>query len=464
IATLAMVRGLSKEGFGAYSLAAALVYVFGTVANFGTENVLTRDFSRSQEEGKRTLGVVAIFRIALAAPAVGLAVLASWLLGYGTVVTSVTLVAALIIPMSVYAVYLAYFSAILRSGRVMMVNIGTQAAASAGILLVLYAGWGLLALVAVETAARVAGIFVIARIGRREVPLRIRWDTQRARDVLRSCFPLFLVSAVTVLYTRVVLLMLGAYLTPADVGLYSAAARLVEMLSIINVPLAATLFPLLARFAAQDRDAFELAVDRGYRFTLILILPVAVAMSVLAAPLVTLVFGPSYAPAADVLRVLVWSQVLAFAATVTTSLMIAERMEAWNLGYQSAAFAATLLLALFAIPRWGIVGAASAVVVGGILPLPLLAASAKTRRPARFLLGSLARVATAVAPAGAILLILTRPMSVPRTFAALVLAGIVYIVFLFLTRAVTVAEVRELRRVIRRGKAPADALNQPPND
>lgn len=449
VATLAMVRGLTKEGFGAYSLAAALAYVFGTVANFGTENVLTRDFSRSQEEGERTLGVVAVLRIALAAPAVALAVLASWLLGYGANVTLITFVAALIIPMAVFASYLSMFAAKFRSGHVMMVNIGTQAVASAGILIVLSFHGSLLALVAVETAVRVVGVLVFARIGQREVPLRLRWDPERAREVLQSCFPLFLVSVVSVLYTRVVILIMGAFLAPAEVGVYSSASRLVEMLSTINVPLVATIFPLLARFAAQDRDAFETAMDRGYRFTLMLIVPIAIVAAVLSGPIVALVYGPAYAPAAGVLRILVWSQVLAFAATVTTSVLIAERLERVNLALQTLAFGATLALALYAIPRWGTLGAAAAVVVGGALPLPFLFFLRRTRRPGHLLLGSLARVGTAAVPAGLALYFASRMGGLVALVLGALLATALYISTLFVTRALRADDVQEIRILFR---------------
>ena len=103
----------------------------------------------------------------------------------------------------------------------------------------------------------------------------------------------------------------GKVLGPAALGLYTLAFRLPE-LAIVNVATVAgiVLFPA---FANVERSALAHTYTVSLRYLLMLCMPVAAAVALLAAPLVEVAFGPKWHGAVEPMRLLT---IYAFAVTV----------------------------------------------------------------------------------------------------------------------------------------------------
>jgi O-antigen/teichoic acid export membrane protein len=102
-------------------------------------------------------------------------------------------------------------------------------------------------------------------------------------------------------------IVIGRVLGPAQLGFYSIATRL-PMLLILNLAVVAgrVLFPAFA--ALRERGEMERAVLISLRYTLILTLPLAVFMVVLAEPLTLALFGDRWRPAIGAMQVLcIWA-------------------------------------------------------------------------------------------------------------------------------------------------------------
>jgi PST family polysaccharide transporter len=195
--------------------------------------------------------------------------------------------------------------------------------------------------------------------------IRFRWpNIQTVRSSLRDSAAMFLFRSSVSLYTTANALILGGVSTPAAVGFYSGAERLVKALANLLNPLTQSLYPRLSRLLATDcsravslaRLSLMVTGLAGLGFCL---------LTLFAAPLITrVVLGPGYGPAIPVMRVL---SLLLPAIAVSTVLgiqwMLPLGMDAvYNKIIISAGFL-NLALALCWATRWQQMGMACAVVV-----------------------------------------------------------------------------------------------------
>jgi PST family polysaccharide transporter len=95
---------------------------------------------------------------------------------------------------------------------------------------------------------------------------------------------------------------IGRVLGPASLGLYSLGFRIPELL-ILNLSVVAgqVLFPA---FAALDRDALGTAYLTSLRYTLMVALPAAASLAILAEPLTLALFGDAWSGAISATQVL----------------------------------------------------------------------------------------------------------------------------------------------------------------
>ncbi|MEZ5886848.1 MAG: oligosaccharide flippase family protein [Paracoccaceae bacterium] len=166
--------------------------------------------------------------------------------------------------------------------------------------------------------------------------------------------------------TQVPTLVIGATLGPEATGLYAVAWRLVETLSFLIVtPLRQASQSAFAALTRQGGDAGALLLDLG-RLTGAVAIPFFAGLSLLAAPMVALVFGPGWAGAAPVLAVLAAMGAYICIARVQVAFCLAAGRAAT---VALLAWAVALLLAglIWAAARFGIVAVAGATVAAHLL-------------------------------------------------------------------------------------------------
>jgi PST family polysaccharide transporter len=139
---------------------------------------------------------------------------------------------------------------------------------------------------------------------------RLRPTTTHLREMLAFGGLLTFVDIGQAFAHEIDYLFIGRLLGPASLGQYSIAFRLPELL-IINLSIVAGVV-LLPAYAQLDRARLADAFLVSLRYTALLVLPVALALGLLARPIVLGLFGDQWEPAIPVMQVL-----CAYAVVVT---------------------------------------------------------------------------------------------------------------------------------------------------
>jgi O-antigen/teichoic acid export membrane protein len=145
----------------------------------------------------------------------------------------------------------------------------------------------------------------------------------------------------------------------AEVGLYGAAYKLVQAAIIFRPILMRSLFPSMVRSAASTPQLRQL-VHHTLRSLFMLLVPVPVLLTILAGPLIQLLYSDEFSGAAWVLQVLSWSILLSFLSVALHRVILAANQERAALKISIVAMVVNLGMDLVLIPDLGARGAAIA--------------------------------------------------------------------------------------------------------
>ncbi|MGI9070218.1 MAG: polysaccharide biosynthesis C-terminal domain-containing protein, partial [Bryobacteraceae bacterium] len=135
-------------------------------------------------------------------------------------------------------------------------------------------------------------------------------DRLIVREMLRRAPSFSTVFVAPLVLLRLDIVILGIIGGPAQVGLYSAAMRLLSVCLILPDGIMTATFALLSKLSALDNPAcFRRLVDRTLKWMGAGLLPVSAAMALLAPFGMPLLYGPKFAVAIPVLKTLSWSLV-----------------------------------------------------------------------------------------------------------------------------------------------------------
>jgi len=161
--------------------------------------------------------------------------------------------------------------------------------------------------------------------------------------------------------------LLGFLRGPKIVGWYNAAYKL--QLVGIGVALSyfAGLFPVLSRTYVASREEFRQVVRGTVELWLGSVVPLVVAGTFLAGPIIRFLFGPAYDASAAPFRILVWSAALVVLRWVYMDSLRATGHQNLDLRCAITSAALNVGLNILLIPRYGMIGAASATVFADLV-------------------------------------------------------------------------------------------------
>lgn len=326
-----MLRLISPAEAGRYTVAVTWIGLTDILANFGLSVWATREAAQKPAEAGRILGQSLVLRLLLWLLAVSvLAGIMGWQDDLAPDGRQALLLLALgLLPSQMSAALSSLFQARERLVLPALVGLATtliNVALGAAFLL---AGGGIAGVALASLCSNLAtlGIFLVLAL---RADLRPRWQGALAGLglVLAACWPLMVNSLLQTLFFKMDVLLLKELL-PRDgdtvIGWYQAAYKWVDALLILSPAIVMALFPLLSRRAAEaDRGGLARAYSGTLRWLLLLALPLSLATSSLAEPLVGLLAGAEYLPeGANALKLMVWFLPLSFANGLAQYVLIA---------------------------------------------------------------------------------------------------------------------------------------------
>ena len=364
-----VARYLGAHDFGVLSFAYSLMAVFSFLPHAALDAVLPRDLIRHPERRNEYLGTAFGVRLFGAVILLGLVWLASGVLETGSGNRGLMVTVALSQLFFPFSVIGLLFQSRTRGKSISLALISSQlvAAASRVTLILLEAPLVAFAWVVVVEYAALGAVYLLLyrRGGESIAGWRFRVDI--ARELLAGSWPLMVGLLATQIHNRMDQLMIGELLGAQGVGQYAAASRLTEIWVGLAVVVSASLYPAIITSRERDRGEYRERMRLLYQVLALTGVMGAVVVSLSAVPLMGWLYGEEYLPGAQVLAWQIWGGVFAFLTVGSYRWLVLEGLQLFVLYRTLAGMVINVLLNLVLIPRFGIVGAAAASLVGHVV-------------------------------------------------------------------------------------------------
>ncbi|MEE0935222.1 MAG: flippase [Methanobrevibacter sp.] len=176
---------------------------------------------------------------------------------------------------------------------------------------------------------------------------------------LTSFFGMIIYSADMVMLTS----MVGSY----ENGIYSAAYKLISVLTLFFGVYTAVIFPVMSRFYKNEKNLLVISFEKSLKYIMLIIIPITFATMLYSNDIVVLFFGQKYSPTSTVLSILMWTVSLGFINGVCQNLLNASHKEKYVTLIFLVATLANIILNFLIIPKYSYNGAAMTTVLSEMI-------------------------------------------------------------------------------------------------
>ncbi len=436
-----LTRALGTEAFGEYTTAVTYLQMFGVVVDFGLTLTLIVMISKPGIDEERIVGNFFGLRLVSGLVMFSLAPLTVLALPWSSTTQTAVLVGAL-----------AYF---LMGGASMLIGIfqrhesmwhvAVAELVNRAVLLSLTVFFaltsaGVVEMVAAMVIANAVWLMLMIQFASPFVKIRARFEWSQWMLILTQSWPIAISIIFNLLYLKGDILFLAYFKNQTEVGLYGAAYRILEVMTVLPTMLMGLVLPsLVAMWSAGRVEEFRTRSARIFDVFALVVVPVVVGAQLTSTELMALIAGKEFAAAGPILTWLILALIGVFLGTLYGHLVVAvnkQRIMIW--GYVFVAIIAIIGYLIY-IPIYGMWGAVAVTLVSETL-IALITFLVVYRTSGS--LPSLSTLFKAIAASGVMYLALVK-LDVP-VLVDLLVGIIVYAASLFTLRAVTLKDLKAL--------------------
>jgi O-antigen/teichoic acid export membrane protein len=375
-----VVRYLGSERLGLFSAIYAYVSLFGWLATLGIEPVLTRESARWRDRAGSIMATGVALCSVFAIVAAAFVILLAPYAGFGgkmqLLVVFVTMELLLSSPLRLPGVI---FQVDMKQWYGISISVGRQVVWLVTIIVLARAKGSLTAFVIGRLLVSVLETALIVLLSARFLRPPRQIHVENFTFYVRACIPIALSILLASIYLRIDQVMLHKLGFDKALGFYAAAVRVSELFELIPAALLSSVFPLLA-IAANDTPRMTAHTDRIFRYVMATAGLLCTVIYAASGLIVQTLYGAQYAPSAQLLSILIWSELAVFFGTIVSNILLARALQNYLIYPTILGAVANVLLNLIWIPRYAALGSAWATLVSYTLAWTVgLLGFAKTR-------------------------------------------------------------------------------------
>lgn len=370
LSSVVLLRHLGVSDFGRYGTVIALVAIASGLADAGLNMTGSRELALLPRGPQRRrllralLGARLLLLAVAALVALGFAVVAGYdsemVLGTALAGGGALLIGAqstLTLPLVVE----------LRNGLVALSELLKQLILVAGVVILAAAGAALIPFFALQILVGVGALLAVPFLVARS---DLAWPSLAREDLRRLAIvalPVALASIVTAFYVRILIVLASLITSEYETGLFVTSARIMEMIGGVALLVVGVILPVASVAARDDRGRLRYVLAHTTKLALVGGALLALIVVFAARPIVVLLGGEQFAPAASVLRLQAPVVLTIFLVYAWTTFLIADGHRRALVKCMLIGLAALLLTGVPLIAQLAAEGAAVAALVADIV-------------------------------------------------------------------------------------------------
>lgn len=358
---IAVARYLGPETYGEYNVALAFVSTFILFVDFGLSNYMVQEGSLDESVLPLFLGNTLLFKVftSLVIYALMLVLMPS---SYNQTIRSMVIVFGLAnglnaLDSSVYNYFQAkqqmYYAATYQFLSTFFIGLLT-------ILVVLIKGNVWLISVAQFVTAVLISLLLYIHLKRE---IRLEYNLHRLLEMLKRGLPYGAAVIFLYVYFQIDMFMLSLMRQPFEVGVYSAAYRLISVLLFIPGILTSVLYPILFQLGVESQEKHRGTIEKIFKVLSAVGIPGSVLLFVLADPLLSWLYNHRFPQSVPIMMILSWFFALECLSFSLGDVLTTTNRQWTRACIQGGAALLNIAINLYAIPRYGIYGASVATLI-----------------------------------------------------------------------------------------------------
>ncbi len=447
-----LARNIGVENTGKYFFALSFTTIFVVFVDLGLTSVLVREGAKAKEKIQNYFSTILSVKIFLGILTYIAAIIAINLMGYAIETRHLVYLSA--VTMLFDSLHLSVYGTLRAYGNLRYEAIGTICSQFLTMILgtcFLYAGLPLIYLIAAFTIPSFCNVCYSSTILYRNYKVKFlpRYDAVILKFMAKIAIPFALTAIFTRLYAFADSILLSKLAGNEAVGWYSIPYKITFAFQFLPLALGASLFPRFSEYFVSDKQKLARAFEQGMKYLMLIVFPIAIGIGVLAHDIVLTLYKEQFINSVLPLQILMVSLVFLFLSGPVSTLLNACDRQVTQTGIIGFVAITNITLNIFLIPRFGVVGAASAALVGNFLIFAIgyCFAPKITQISHKYLFKTILQVALS---AGVMGLVVYQINQLSNFMIAIFVGALVYCAMIFITQAVKVNDVIVLKSMLKK--------------
>ncbi|PIY78894.1 MAG: hypothetical protein COY82_00050 [Parcubacteria group bacterium CG_4_10_14_0_8_um_filter_35_7] len=355
-----MTRYLGQTGFGGYTTIIAFLQFFGILVDMGLSLTVIQMISPEGAPVKKIMSNIFTLRFFSALIFLGLAPLIVLFFPYPPLIKlGVAITTISFFCISLHQVLVGVFQKNLRMDKVALAEVVGRIVLLASIFSAIILKTGLLGVMAAVVLGGVTNFLITYLFSLKYVKISFEFDFGLWKEIITRTWPIALSIAFNLVYLKADIIILSLYKSQAEVGIYGATYRVLEIIITFPIMFIGLILPLLTQsWAEKNLEKFKVIMQKSFDALIIITAPLVVGTLFLARPIMILIAGPQFAASGDVLKIIIFATGIIFIGSLFGHTIVAinkQRLMIW--GYFATAVVGLICYLIF-IPRYSYFGAA----------------------------------------------------------------------------------------------------------
>lgn len=366
VITIALLtRYLGKEGFGYYTTALAFMQFFGVLVDMGLYLVCLKEISAHPEKEQHIFSNIFTLRFFSALIFLGGGALLIFAFPYPPIVKwSAVIVSFSFFFMSLVQILTSVFQKYLKMGQVALAEVLGRIGFLIVIFLFIFYKGNLPALMLGNVANTLIYLIILWFLIKKFVKVTWAFDFNYWKTVFHKSWPIALGVAFNLVYFRADTIILSLYKPAADVGIYGAPYKILEIITTFPHMFMGLVMPILtAAWVTQNLERFKSVMQRTFDFFIILIVPMILGTIPLTGRIMKLIAGEEFIVSGQILPILMLATGIIFLGTLFTYTLVILEKQKVMLKYFLIAAIFSLIGYFIYIPKYSYFGAAWVTVI-----------------------------------------------------------------------------------------------------
>ncbi len=400
-----LTRYLGVEQFGWYTTAITFLQFGGILIDFGLIPVTAQMLGAGKYNTTELFKNLLAYRFVTAAVFFGLTPLIAWLFPYPTEVKwAITLLSVSFLAISMNQVLTGYYQKELAMQVPVLGEIVGRIILVAGLVIGQWNSASFLTIMVIVASGSLAYTAVMWIAAAHKTSAGFAFNPKIWKAITITMWPVAISVIFNVVYLKGDTILLSLYRTQVEVGFYGAAYRVVDILAQMAMLMMGVMLPLLSSSFAQKKfTEFKEFYQNSFDSLMLLAVPMFISTWVLADKIMVFVAGPEFITSGTMLRLLAIAIFGVYLGAVFGHVAVAIGKQKATMWIYISDAIITFAGYMYAIPRYGWMGAAAFTIFSELYAGILLAWIVSKHTPTSLSLARFGKIILAGAIMGGVL-------------------------------------------------------------